>query len=227
MQDDRRKASCSVLGVAPTATLVEIQRAYRDLALRYHPDRNRSWSAGRTFKDIQAAYESLTQPEQLPWTGLYHTSWSIFRTTRFFSKSAHDDFTSASEETVKLVAANVVCLVLTLVTLIAATCIVWGYSSFTASFSQQTASDNDHQRTPDAVAAFQSVAPWVLTPSVMVLVVLNVSYYATHREVARKMWWRRKRKSVATTDANGASETNSKTDWKRIDQSVRRRFVKS
>ena len=45
-------------------------------------------------------------------------------------------------------------------------------------------------------ASARSVAPWVLTPFAMVLVVLNVSYYATHREVAGRFGWRRKRTSA-------------------------------
>jgi hypothetical protein len=97
MDDDRRNAYCATLGVEPTATLAEIQRAYRDLALEYHPDRNPPGSdTAEKFKIIQDAYEALSQPERLPWTGLFHSPWSMFRTTHYCSKSAPDNLLSSS-----------------------------------------------------------------------------------------------------------------------------------
>jgi hypothetical protein len=96
MQADRRDAYCAVLGVRPNAKLADLQRAYRDLALLYHPDRNPGPNAARTFKVIQEAYEALTQPEQLPWMGLYHTPWSAFLTTRYASKSKRNNLLYAS-----------------------------------------------------------------------------------------------------------------------------------
>ncbi|NWY07168.1 DNJA1 protein, partial [Nothoprocta ornata] len=47
-----------LLGVRPGATLDEIKRAYRRLALRYHPDKNPS--EGERFKQISQAYEVLS-----------------------------------------------------------------------------------------------------------------------------------------------------------------------
>ena len=48
-----------VLGVARTATAEEIQRAYRTLARRYHPDINKEPGAEDRFKAVSAAYSLL------------------------------------------------------------------------------------------------------------------------------------------------------------------------
>ena len=47
----------SVLGVSRTADSKEIRKAYRALAKRFHPDRNKSKSAEDRFKSINAAYD--------------------------------------------------------------------------------------------------------------------------------------------------------------------------
>src|SRR5690606_35171674 len=52
-----------VLGVPRTATQEEIQRAYRRLARRYHPDVNKDPSAEDRFKEISEAYHVLSDPE--------------------------------------------------------------------------------------------------------------------------------------------------------------------
>lgn len=48
-----------ILGVTKTATDAEIKKAYRKLALEYHPDRNKSKEAHEKFKEINKAYEVL------------------------------------------------------------------------------------------------------------------------------------------------------------------------
>jgi molecular chaperone DnaJ len=48
-----------VLGVAADASPAEVKRAYRRLAMRWHPDRNDLPEAVERFKEISAAYERL------------------------------------------------------------------------------------------------------------------------------------------------------------------------
>jgi molecular chaperone DnaJ len=53
-----------VLGVSPGAPLDEIKRAYRRLALEYHPDRNPSPEATDKFKEASEAFEVLADGDK-------------------------------------------------------------------------------------------------------------------------------------------------------------------
>ena len=50
---------CEALGVTPDATDEQVFRAYRRLALAYHPDRNRSGEAALKFQRAADAYRTL------------------------------------------------------------------------------------------------------------------------------------------------------------------------
>lgn len=50
----------TLLGVEKTATQHEIKRAFRKLALQYHPDKNKDEGAEEQFKKIAEAYEVLS-----------------------------------------------------------------------------------------------------------------------------------------------------------------------
>jgi len=60
----RRKDYYKILGVDRNATQEEIKRAFRRLALKYHPDRNKSPDAEEKFKEISEAYAVLSDPEK-------------------------------------------------------------------------------------------------------------------------------------------------------------------
>ncbi|MCR4394164.1 MAG: molecular chaperone DnaJ [Dehalococcoidales bacterium] len=53
-----------VLGVDRNATEEEIKKAFRKLAFKYHPDHNHDDKAGEAFKEINEAYEVLSNPEK-------------------------------------------------------------------------------------------------------------------------------------------------------------------
>jgi curved DNA-binding protein CbpA len=53
-----------LLGVARDATQEELRHAYREAALRYHPDRNNNPGDIERFLEIGQAYETLIDPEQ-------------------------------------------------------------------------------------------------------------------------------------------------------------------
>ncbi|HRL75587.1 MAG TPA: DnaJ C-terminal domain-containing protein [Candidatus Accumulibacter phosphatis] len=55
----------AVLGVAREASREEIKRAFRRLAMRWHPDRNPSQAATGEFERVHAAYELLLDDERL------------------------------------------------------------------------------------------------------------------------------------------------------------------
>jgi len=54
----------AILGVSKTSTLDEIKRAYRKLALQYHPDRNKTKEGEAKFKEVTKAYEVLGNEEK-------------------------------------------------------------------------------------------------------------------------------------------------------------------
>jgi len=53
-----------ILGVSKNASQDEIKRAYRKLAHQYHPDKNSSHADGARFKEINEAYQVLSDEQK-------------------------------------------------------------------------------------------------------------------------------------------------------------------
>lgn len=56
----------SILGVDRSASKTDIKKAYRKLAMQYHPDRNAGDKAAeKKFKEVSEAYDMLSNPEKM------------------------------------------------------------------------------------------------------------------------------------------------------------------
>ena len=53
-----------VLGISKDASADEIKRAYRKLSKKYHPDLNHEAGAEEKFKEVNDAYEILSDPQK-------------------------------------------------------------------------------------------------------------------------------------------------------------------
>jgi len=62
--DSKQRDYYDVLGVAKDADQKAIKDAFRELAMKYHPDRNKAPDAEEKFKEIAEAYGVLSDPEK-------------------------------------------------------------------------------------------------------------------------------------------------------------------
>jgi curved DNA-binding protein len=71
-----------VLGVPRTATPDEIKKAYRKLAMEYHPDKTRgNKAAEEKFKDVNEANEVLSDPEKRKKYDRFGEDWKHYQET--------------------------------------------------------------------------------------------------------------------------------------------------
>lgn len=84
-----------VLGVEKSSTQDEIKKAYRNLAFKYHPDRNQGRKdAEEKLKEINAAYSVLGDPEkrrQYDATG-FNTSYSSNNSYGNYQRGYYDPY---------------------------------------------------------------------------------------------------------------------------------------
>lgn len=72
----------AILGVARSADQTEIKRAFRERARKVHPDVNRSDpGAEERFKDVNEAFEVLSDPEKRARYDRYGRDWQRYRET--------------------------------------------------------------------------------------------------------------------------------------------------
>ncbi len=65
----------AILDVAKGASKDEVQKAYRKLARKFHPDINKSPEAEQKFKDINEAYEVLKDPDKRAKYDRFGSAW--------------------------------------------------------------------------------------------------------------------------------------------------------
>jgi len=79
------------LGIARNATDEEIRRAFRKLAFTYHPDHNREDGAEERFKEVNEAYEVLSDPEKRATYDKRRASYAQARVTHKPYRPARSD----------------------------------------------------------------------------------------------------------------------------------------
>ncbi|CUR53086.1 molecular chaperone DnaJ [Buchnera aphidicola] len=81
-----KKDYYQILNISNTATDLEIKRAYKKLAMKYHPDRNQGNKNAETkFKEVKEAYEILSDPKK-------RKLYEQYGHSAFEQNSSHNNF---------------------------------------------------------------------------------------------------------------------------------------
>lgn len=79
-----------LLGIEKTATQEDVKKAYRKLAVKYHPDKNKGdKTAEAKFKEIAEAYEVLGDPEKRKQYDRMGTNWKQYHDSGFDQTRSH------------------------------------------------------------------------------------------------------------------------------------------
>lgn len=100
------KSNCyEILGVEQNATLQEIRKAYRNISLTLHPDKNRAETAADDFRKVATAYEILTDNETRSSYdyALAHPKEHLYNQYRFYRNRMYKEMKIPAQYTVTAV----------------------------------------------------------------------------------------------------------------------------
>ena len=82
-----------ILGVQKNASLKEIKHAYRNLSLRYHPDKSKNDEDGEKFKEINNAYQFLKREHKKSNKNSFKAAESAHAEFwKFYDKKMNEEF---------------------------------------------------------------------------------------------------------------------------------------
>ena len=88
-----------ILGLTRNCTQAEIKVAYKELAKKWHPDKNKSVNAHDMFIEIHEAYEILSNPvKRASYDELFSENNAVSLVNKEFKQKQHDDFVKEAKQ---------------------------------------------------------------------------------------------------------------------------------